>query len=399
MGSLSKRAVALIALVVILAVLAATAYYVRYRKAVKHLTAHFTSAVGVYRGSDVRVLGVRIGKIDKVAPEGTSVRVDVEYDAKYDLPANAVAVIIPPSIVSDRYVQIAPAYTGGPALADRGDIPLKRTASPAELDDIYRALDNLSTALGPHGANRNGALSDLVNVLSANLEGTGTRLGQSVADLSQATRTLATNREDLFGTVKNLQVFSDALERSDAQVRTFNEQLAEVARDLADERQSLAAALRNLRTALTAVAAFIRTNQASFHTDVTGLAAVTNILVREQSALDESLAVAPTALANLAHTYNPSSGTLDNRSNLNSLTDPANVCGTLELLGKLPTRAADPLKRTCTAIAAKLGTTLHELERLVSGVTDNLPTIPGLPPGETTAVPGGLLPTIPGVGQ
>lgn len=398
MGTLSKRAIRLIALVVTFAVLAGTAYYVLYHKSVKRLTAHFTSAVGVYKGSDVRVLGVKIGEIDEVIPEGTSVRVEMEYDARYKLPANAVAVIIPPSIVSDRYVQIAPAYTSGPVLADHGDIPLDRTAAPAELDDIYRALDGLSAALGPNGANRNGALSDLVNVLSANLEGTGTKLGQTVADLSQATRTLADNRENLFGTVKNLQAFSDALERSDAQVRAFNEQLAEVAGELADERQSLAAALHNLRTALTDVATFIKTNQASFHKDVTGLVAVTDVLAREQSALNESLAVAPTALANLAHTYNPSSGTLDNRSNLNSLTDPANVCGTLELLGKLPRPASDPLNTTCTAIAARLGTTLHGMEQLVSGVMDNLPTIPGLPAGGTRAVPGGLLPTVPGAG-
>ncbi len=403
MGRLSKRAIQLTALVVVAAVVAGAAYYVFFQKSVKKVTAHFTAAVGVYAGSDVRMLGIKIGKIDKVIPHGTSVEVRMEYDSKYKLPADAIAVIVPPSIVSDRYVQLAPVYTRGRVLPDHGDIPLARTASPAELDDIYKALDTLATALGPQGANKspapgkNGPLSDLVNVLAANLKGTGTQLGQTVADLSRATQTLADNRDDLFGTVKNLQAFSDALEKSDSQVRQFNKQLAEVAHDLADERQSLGAALHNLSGALTDVAAFVRNNQASFHSDVTGLAVVSKILVKQKAALDETLAVAPTALANLGHTYNPSSGTLDNRSNLDSLSDPATVCGSLQALGQLPSALTDPITKTCLAIATRLGTTLQGLADIVSGVVDSLPTIPGLPSGGPAGLPSAGLPTIPGL--
>jgi phospholipid/cholesterol/gamma-HCH transport system substrate-binding protein len=400
MANLGKRSVQLIALVVVVAVLAGAGYFVLFHKSMKKVTAHFTAAVGLYPGSDVRMLGIKIGKIDKVTPHGTSVEVRMEYASRYKLPADAIAVIIPPSIVSDRYVQLAPVYQGGHVLPDDGDIPLARTASPAELDDIYKALDTLATALGPEGANKapadgkNGPLSDLVNVLAANLKGTGTQLGQTVGDLSKATQTLANGREDLFGTVKNLQAFSDALEKSDAQVRKFNGQLAQVAGDLADERQSLAAALHNLSAALTDVSAFIKKNQASFHADVSSLKVVTNVLVKQKAALDETLAVAPTALANLGHTYNPSSGTLDNRANLDSLTDPAVICGMLQALGQLPTAVTDPIHQTCVAIATQLKTTIDGLAKLVSGITDSLPTIPGLP----GAGGGGLSgPSIPGV--
>jgi len=401
-GSLSKRTVQIVAAVVILAVLGGAGYYVLFHKSVKKVTAHFTAAVGVYPGSDVRMLGIKIGKIDKVTPEGTSVEVRMEYDSKYKLPADAIAVIIPPSIVSDRYVQVAPVYKNGPVLPDHGDIPLNRTASPAELDDIYKALNTLSTALGPQGANKspaagkNGPLSDLVNVLAANLKGTGTQLGQTVADLSQATKTLADNREDLFGTVKNLRAFSDALVKSDAQVRKFNDQLAQVARDLSDERQSLAAALHNLSVALTDVSGFIKNNEGSFHADVAGLKVVTNILIKQKGSLDEVLSVAPVALANLAHTYNPSSGTLDNRANIDSLTDPAVLCGTLQLLGELPKALSDPITKTCIQVASVLKTTIDGLAKLVSGLQDSLPPIPGLP-GAGSANKSSALPTIPGI--
>jgi phospholipid/cholesterol/gamma-HCH transport system substrate-binding protein len=83
MGNLGKRAVRLIALVAVVAVLAGAGYFVLFHKSVKKVTAHFTAAVGLYPGSDVRMLGIKIGKIDKVTPHGTSVEVRMEYASKY----------------------------------------------------------------------------------------------------------------------------------------------------------------------------------------------------------------------------------------------------------------------------------------------------------------------------
>ena len=75
-------------------------------------------------------------------------------------------------------------------------------------------------------------------------------------NLSKAVQTLANGRQDLFGTVKNLQVFTDALVANDAQVRKFNDQLDQVTSALADERGSLGAALNNLTRALRDIAGF-----------------------------------------------------------------------------------------------------------------------------------------------
>src|SRR5262249_23625138 len=72
----------------------------------QYLTADFTSAVGVHDGSDVRVLGVKIGRVVSVRPEGQTVRVEMRYDSRYPIPADVRAVIVPPSVVSDRYVQL-----------------------------------------------------------------------------------------------------------------------------------------------------------------------------------------------------------------------------------------------------------------------------------------------------
>jgi phospholipid/cholesterol/gamma-HCH transport system substrate-binding protein len=392
-GLLTRRVIRLLAAALTLAVVAGVAYHVLHGKPTKKLTAHFSSAVGIYPGSDVRLLGIKIGTITKVSTTTRDVVVRMKYSEKYKIPADAVAIIVPPSIVSDRYVQLTPVYRGGAVLASPGDIPMSRTAVPVELDDIYSALNTLSTALGPNGANEHGALSDLVKVASANLQGNGAALGQSLTDLSHAAQTLANGRNDLTGTVKNLAAFTTALANSDAQVRHFNDQLAQVAGNLAADRQNLAAALRNLSVALTTVSTFVRNNQASIHSDITGLVSLTGILVKQRAALNESLAVAPVAVANLAHTYNPSSGTLDNRTDLRSLTDPAGVCGLLDALGnglpvvgKLPivSGASQTILQACQTVAGQLGGGLPS----IPGVTTGNPLVPVLNSLGIPSIPG-----------
>jgi len=193
-GSL-QRGVALAAAVVLLAALGWTVLRPagQYR-----VTAYFTGTVGLYPGSGVSVLGIDVGDVTDITAIGDQVRVDMVIDDDYDVPADAQAVVLAPSLVSDRYVQFSPAYAGGPTLEDGDEIPLERTATPVELDQVYGALDELSAALGPDGANQNGALSDLVDVGAANLDGNGEALNRTLTGFSQAVETLATNRDDLF---------------------------------------------------------------------------------------------------------------------------------------------------------------------------------------------------------
>ncbi|HEU5271586.1 MAG TPA: MCE family protein, partial [Jatrophihabitans sp.] len=203
---------------------------------------------------------------------------------------------------------------------------------------------------------KNGPLSDLIDIGAANLDGNGQALGSTISNLSQAVQTLANGRQDLFGTVKNLQVFSDALVANDAQIRKFNDQLDQVTAALADERGSLAAALKNLSQALSDIAGFIRTNGQAIHTDVVGLKQVVGVLNDQKAAINEIFAVAPVAVSNLAHTYNPVSGTLDTRGNVGGLQnplDPAVICSALVTTGHLPSTGV--IAQTCQQIAKVLG--------------------------------------------
>jgi phospholipid/cholesterol/gamma-HCH transport system substrate-binding protein len=368
--AMPRRVSQLVVVAILAAVVLGAVVFVLLPSPTKTVQARFERAVGLYTGSDVRLHGIKIGTITKVTPDGDGVLVKMKYDKKVKLPAYpddakvVRAAIIPPSLVSDRYVQLADfdsCTTGCLVLAGGAAIPMNQTAAPVELDDIYAALDKLNVALGPKGANAasangKGPLSNFIDVSAANLEGNGAALGQTVQDLSKAVQTLSEGREDLFGTVKNLQVFTDALVANDAQVRSFNTQLDQVTSALAEERGSLAAALKNLNAALRDIAGFLKTHGDSLHANIVGMKNVVGVLHKQRAALNEALAVAPVALANLNHTYNATAGTLDTRDNLGGTQnplDPAVICAALKATGNLP--AAGTIADTCAAIAKVIG--------------------------------------------
>jgi phospholipid/cholesterol/gamma-HCH transport system substrate-binding protein len=302
----------------------------------KTVTAEFPRTVSLYQGSDVRVLGVPVGKVDSVTPSGTQVVVTMHYDSDVQIPADAKAVIVSPSIVGDRFVQLTPAYTGGQVLADGATLDEQRTAVPLELDQIYQSLDDLTVALGPTGANSKGALTDLLDTTAANFGGQGKKFHRTIQDFGKLSGTLADNKGELFGSVRQLEGFVRTLSRNDATVRSFNTSLAQVSHVLKGERGDLAASLHNLGIAMRQVSGFVRDNREILGKNISGLDQLTQILVKQRSALAETLRNAPLALNNLALTYNPQAGTLDTRANLGEIghqltSDPSTfLCGILD---------------------------------------------------------------------
>jgi phospholipid/cholesterol/gamma-HCH transport system substrate-binding protein len=380
---------------VIVALIAGVLYFVFSGSSMKKVSANFDEAIGVYSGTPVKILGVPVGQVTGVHPEGASVRVDMEYESKYKLPSNAGAVIVANSLVSDRFIQLTPAYPGhGATLRSGARIPLDRTASPAELDDIYAALSNFAKALGPQGANRNGALQDLLNISAANLKGNGAEIAKSISGLSAAIKTLANNSTNLFTTVNNLKQFTKMLQDSDAILRHFEEQLATVSGQLAAERADFGGALHQLSIALDAVANFVNSNAANLHVSLDGLKKVTAILVAEQASLNETLAVGPVALANIVHAYQPAQGVIATRGNLDSFQDPGQLCLALKdanlLTGSILGNLLDPVVNTCNSLIAKLqGASTHSSSQYQLPPSQIAPIVKAALGGDDTV--GGLI--------
>jgi len=302
---------------VLVGALVAAAFAMFSSEPTKTVTAHFPRSVSLYEGSEVKVLGVAVGSVDEVTPSGTEVVVKMSYDADVKIPDDAEAVIISPSIVGDRFVQLTPVHEDGDkVLADGAELSTEQTSVPLELDQIYSSLNDLNVAIGPDGANRNGALTDLLETTAANFGGQGAKFHQMIQDFSKLSETLDDNKEELFDSTEELGNFISTLANNDETVRQFNRSLSNVSDLLAGEREELAASLKNLSIGLGHVARFVKDNKAALGRNIKGINRVAKVLVRQRSALDEILSAAPTALNNLALTYNPQAGTLDTNSNL-----------------------------------------------------------------------------------
>jgi phospholipid/cholesterol/gamma-HCH transport system substrate-binding protein len=302
----------------------------------KHLTAYFPRTIGLYKGNDVRVLGIKVGTVDSLTPDGNRVKVTMSYTGDQKIPANADAELIEPSIVSDRYVQLAPAYTRGPVLKDGAVLSLDHTHTPLELDNIFENINSLDTALGPKGANSKGALSRLVDISAKNLAGNGPRLNGAIKEFAAAISTLSGSRGNLFSTVSALQKFTTTLARHDGGVRALNANLATVGGQLAGERKDLGAALANLAQALSAVNGFVAANKNALTGDVHGLAGVTNVLTKEKKAITQFTDQAPLALSDLALSFDSKARTLDTKADTTATLTTGGPAGALcQLLGQL----------------------------------------------------------------
>jgi phospholipid/cholesterol/gamma-HCH transport system substrate-binding protein len=311
----------------------------------KRAVAYFPLAVHLYPGSDVDVLGVKIGTVISVKPQATRVKVVMEYDASQRVPADATATVDEPTLVADRVIELSPAYGGGAVMADGATIPIQRTGIPLELDQLTGNLVQLAQALGPEGANRTGALGRAIEVGAANLRGEGAQAHTTVSRLSQLMSTIGDNRDALFGTIRNLQSFTTTLAQHDAETRSFTTDLADVSQQLAQESGAFSTALHNLGIALADVSHFIHANRDQVAGDVRQLATVTQILARERILLAHIADFGAVGISNYPHMYTPSARTYNARfDNFDTNNPTLFFCQLYDTVGGDPQQCVDMLK-------------------------------------------------------
>ncbi|MFD6451179.1 MCE family protein [Nocardia sp. NPDC060220] len=315
----------------ILVALAVVSYVIVPRITDKAIVAYFPAAVGLYPGDDIRILGVTVGVVDRIEPEGTRVAVHLTLDQRWKLPADAQAVVVSPTLVTARFVQLTPAYAGGPELPDGGSIPEERTAVPVEWDKIKEQLTRLAKRLGPQSGEP-GSLGEFVTDAAGTMRGNGATFNSTLANLARATTTLSDGRTDLFAAVRNLSVLVDALSQSHAQIVAFGDRLASVSELVATSETSLGDTLADLDLAVADLRAFVEENRAGISDTVDKLGGATQVLVDRRRDLEQVLHASPTVLANLENIYQPAQ---------NSLT------GALAM-----TNFANPVQFICSAIAA-----------------------------------------------
>jgi phospholipid/cholesterol/gamma-HCH transport system substrate-binding protein len=318
----------------------------------RHVVAYFADSNGIYVGDDVRILGVRVGKIDRIEPEPSRVRISFWYNDKYKVPADAKAVILSPSLVTARSIQLTPAYTGGPQLPDATVIPQDRTAVPVEWDDIRTQLDRLAQTLQPTEPGGVSTLGALVNTAADNLRGQGPDIRRSIIELSQTFSALGDHSSDIFGTLKNLSILVSALRDSTGLLQQLNGNLASVTGLLANGQEGVGQAVHDIDDVLSDVQGFVADNRESLGTTSDKLASVTQALHDSLDDIKQTLHIAPNAIQNFMNIYQPAQGTLSGNLAANDFANPLSfICGAIQAASRLN---ADQSSKLCVQYLAPI---------------------------------------------
>jgi phospholipid/cholesterol/gamma-HCH transport system substrate-binding protein len=317
------------ALVVLLAVFIALGAYVAWpSRTGNKIVGYFTSAVGLYPGDQIRVVGVPVGTIEAIEPRAEDVKITMSVDRDVKVPADARAVIMSPNLVAARFIQLAPAYTSGPALPDGATIPLAKTAVPVEWDEVKQSLTDLAKQLSPAAGQLQGPLGKAINQAADTFNGNGDSFRSSLRELSQAAGRLGDSRTDIFGTIKNLQVLVDALSRSNEQIVSFAGHVASVSQVLAKSSNHLDNTLGTLNQALIDVKGFLQQNNSTLIGTVDKLNDLTKVLSDQSEDIEQVLHVAGPGISNFYNIYNPAQGTLNGLISIPEFANPIQfICG------------------------------------------------------------------------
>jgi len=302
------------------------------------VVAYFPEANALYSGDKVQIMGIRVGSVDKIEPAGDKMKVTFHYSNKYKVPADASAVIVNPTVVASRSIQLEPPYKGGPVLTDNAVIPIERTAVPTEWDQLRNGVANIIDKLGPTPEQPKGPFGDLIESSADGLAGKGKQINATLESLSRSLNALNEGRGDFFAVARSLAMFVNALHKDDRQFVALNDNLAQFTDRLTGSDRDLANAIQQFDSLLSTLRPFLAKNREVLAHDVDNLANLTNTLVQPEplNGLETGLHVLPTLQANLGGIYHPSHGAVMSIPAIPNFTNPMQfICSMIQAGSRL----------------------------------------------------------------
>jgi phospholipid/cholesterol/gamma-HCH transport system substrate-binding protein len=244
-------------------------------------TAAFTEASGLKRGEDVRIAGVKVGKVEHVGLERDHVKVVFTVGSKVRFGARSRAQIKLSTLLGSHYLQIQPAGTG--RQSPHSEIPTSRTTPSYE---VVPALQDLSQKTGAIDVAQ---LSTAFDTLSDTLRDAPANVRGSLEGLRRVSRAVA-SRDDslsrLLGHSKNVtRLLADRSTDLAALVSDGSALLGEI-----DDRRTV---IRQLLTGTVGlsqqITGTVEENRETLGPALTQLHRVVNLLLRDQDDLTRAL--------------------------------------------------------------------------------------------------------------
>ncbi|MEU4413028.1 MCE family protein [Nocardia salmonicida] len=201
------------------------------------VTARFDNGAGLYVGNAVAVLGMPVGEVTAITPRGSHVEVTMRVEGGVLIPADATAVTVSTSVLTDRHVEFTPAYRGGATLADHAQLGLDRTRTPIDFDRLLGAADGMAAQLA--GASPDtGPIARLLDVSAQIASGSGPELRATMNELSGALRLGddegARTQAAITDIVEHLAILVRAAADNDQVIREFGSATGQLSSVLAE---------------------------------------------------------------------------------------------------------------------------------------------------------------------
>jgi virulence factor Mce-like protein len=209
------------------------------------VTADVEQAPNLFEGGRVTVRGVEVGRITDVEPREGYVRITMELPDTVAVPTGARATVVPITLISDRYIQLHPAYVFGPRLRDGAHIPLSRTDIPAELDEVLTQLQGLLESIEPKEGEI-GPLSKLITSLDDLMKESSDELAGTLDNASAVLENLAQSEDDITGLIRNLDRLFITLADRSSEIGLINDRFLLVARSLARDQKNIESTIENI---------------------------------------------------------------------------------------------------------------------------------------------------------
>lgn len=300
-----KRPLIIATVAMIAIAVAVAAFFVPRAKAKPFtVTAQFEDTIGLYVGNAVSVLGMPVGSVTSITPKPTYVEVKLVINPGVAIPADATAVTVSTSILTDRHIELTPPYKGGAKLGNGDFLGPGRTRTPVEFDRTLSMVDKLASALRGDSKG-NGPVADLLNVGDQITSVNGTRIKETLDKLSQALK-LGDDHGDR--SKKNIQAIAAGLATltqeaadNDATIRNFGSNMRQISDILADENLGAGRTGAQINQILTQTATLLEKNRDNLKVTTGDFRIITQALIDYQRELAEFFDIAPMTIDNVSN--------------------------------------------------------------------------------------------------
>ncbi|WP_455352273.1 MCE family protein [Streptomyces sp. SYSU K217416] len=246
-------------------------------------SAAFSEAGGLKPGDEVRIAGVKVGKVDEVDLAGSHVRITfrVKGDPKFGTRTGAAIRI--KTILGAKYLALQPKGEG--QLRPGSEIPLNRTV-PAY--DVVAAFSDLTTTTEKVDTEQ---LAKAMDTLSATFKDSPEEVRASIKGLSRISRTVASRDKALRELLDHANGVTGVLaDRSDEFTGLVKDGDL-LFKEISKRRAAIHTLLKSSATLGIQLSGLVKDNEKQIGPALKGLNTVVRMLERNQASLDRSVAL------------------------------------------------------------------------------------------------------------